>query len=161
MTTKNSRRATLAVSLLLAAAPALARTPADSFIVAANMSQMITLDPAAINEGFTAGYMRQVCDPLVRQDQDDATKLVPGVAESWTVSPDATTYTFTIRKGLKFPSGNPVTAEDIAWSMKRNLKLNLANAQRLREWDITKDNVDAVVQAVDANTLRIDRKSVV
>jgi peptide/nickel transport system substrate-binding protein len=141
----------------LAAAPiaVAAKTPADTFVVAANMSQMITLDPAAINESFTAGFMRNVCDALIRPDNADATKLTPGVAESWTVSPDATTYTFAIRKGLKFPSGNPVTAEDIAWSIKRNLQLNLANAQRLREWDITKDNVDAVVQAVDANTLRI------
>src|SRR5262249_59613536 len=59
------------------------------------------------------------------------------------------------RKGLRFPSGNPVTAEDIAWSIKRNLLLNLANAQRLREWDITKENIDAVLQVIDAQTLRI------
>ncbi len=142
-------------ALLLPLGAAQARTPADSFVVAANMSQMITLDPAAVNESFTAGFMRNVCDALIALDPDDASKLVPGIAERWTVSPDATTYTLSIRQGLRFPSGNPVTAEDIAWSMKRNLRLNLANAQRLREWDITKDNVDAVVQVVDAHTLRI------
>ena len=132
-----------------------AKTPSDAFVVASNLSQMITLDPAAINESFTAGLMRNVCDALIGIDPDDPTKLVPGLAESWKVAPDASTYTLTIRQGLKFPSGNPVTAEDIAWSMKRNLQLNLANAQRLREWDITKENVDAVVQALDARTLQI------
>ena len=140
---------TLAVAAAFLAVPAQAKTPADTFVVAANMSQMITLDPAAINESFTAGFMRNVCDPLIRPANEDATKLGPGIAESWTVSPDAGTYTFSIRKGLKFPSGNPVTAEDIAWSIKRNLQLNLANAQRLREWDITRDNVDSVVTVVD------------
>jgi peptide/nickel transport system substrate-binding protein len=145
----------LAAAIAFAAPAVLAKTPADAFVVAANLSQMITLDPAAINESFTAGVMRNVCDSLIRPENDDATKLGPGIAESWTVSPDSTTYTFRIRKDLRFPSGNPVSAEDIAWSMKRNLQLNLANAQRLREWDITKENVDSVVQAVDASTLRI------
>jgi peptide/nickel transport system substrate-binding protein len=145
-----------ALAILLAAATAAgAKTPPDTFVVAANMSQMITLDPAAINETFAAGFMRNVCDALIGLDPDDASKLVPGVAESWTVSPDGAKYTLRIRKGLKFPSGNPVTAEDIVWSIKRNLQLNLANALRLREWDITKDNVDAVVKAQDAMTLVI------
>jgi peptide/nickel transport system substrate-binding protein len=145
--------ATAAFVLLFSTAHA--KTPADTFVVAANMSQMITLDPAAVNESFTAGFMRNVCDPLIALDPDDPTRLVPGIAESWTVAPDSSSYTLAIRKGLRFPSGNPVTAEDIAWSMKRNLQLNLANAQRLREWDIVRENVDSVVQVVDANTLRI------
>lgn len=153
------RSAILTAAVIAAAAlpsaPAHAKTPADAFVVAANLSQMITLDPAAINESFTAGIMRNVCDALVGIDPEDPSKLIPGVAESWKVAPDASTYTLKIRQGLKFPSGNPVTAEDIAWSIKRNLALNLANAQRLREWDITKENVDAVVQATDAQTLQI------
>ena len=149
------QKAMVCVAALAAFCNAEAKTPADTFVVAANMSNMITLDPAAVNESFTAGFMRNVCDSLVGVDADDASKLIPGVAESWTVSPDARVYTLKIRKGLKFPSGNPVTADDIAWSIKRNLQLNLANAQRLREWDITKENVDAVVKVVDANTIAV------
>ncbi len=144
-----------AAALFLPLSAAHAKTPADTFVVAANLSQMITLDPAAVNESFTAGFMRSVCDALIGLDPDDSTKQVPGIAESWTVSPDSSTYTLAIRKGVKFPSGNAVTAQDIAWSIKRNLQLNLANAQRLREWDITKDNVDRVVEVVDDHTLRI------
>jgi peptide/nickel transport system substrate-binding protein len=149
------RRLAFGAAALVALQAVEAKTPRDAFVMAANLSQMITLDPASINESFTAGFMRNVCDALIASDPDDAAKLVPGVAESWSVSPDGATYTLKVRKGLKFPSGNPVGAEDIVWSMKRNLKLNLANAQRLREWDINKDNVDSVVKAVDASTLSI------
>ena len=141
--------------LLGAATAAMAKTPADTFVVASNLSQIITLDPAAINEGAANGFVRQACDALIALDPNDASKVVPGVAESWTVSPDGAKYTLKIRKGLKFPSGNPVTADDIVWAIRRNLQLNLANAQRLREWDITKDNVDTVVKAEDAMTLAI------
>jgi peptide/nickel transport system substrate-binding protein len=155
---RNMQRASRAAIFLagtLAAATVAAKTPPDTFVVASNMSQMITLDPAAINESATAGLMRNVCDALIGVDPADASKVVPGVAESWTVSPDGMKYTLKIRKGLKFPSGNAVTAEDIVWAMKRNLQLNLANAQRLREWDITKDNVDSVVKLEDPMTLTI------
>jgi peptide/nickel transport system substrate-binding protein len=148
-------RTFLASAILVAAFPICAKTPPDTFVVAANLSQMITLDPAAIAESFTAGFMHNVCDTMVGMDPADSSKLVPSVAEGWIVSPDGKRFTFRIRKGLKFPSGNPVTAEDIVWSIKRNLHLNLANAQRLREWDITKDNVDQVVRAVDPQTLEV------
>lgn len=148
-------RIVLAAAILAATLPVCASTPRDTFVMAANLSQMITLDPAAINESFTAGFMHSVCDALIGIDPQDPSKLVPGVAESWTVSPDGKRFTLKVRRNLKFPSGNPVTAEDIAWSIKRNLHLNLANAQRLREWDIRKDNVDQVVKVVDPQTLEI------
>ncbi len=142
---------------LLAAMPmaSTAATPKDTFVIAANISAMITLDPANINESITAGMMRSVCDALIELDDDDATKLVPGLAESWTLSPDGSTYTLKIRRGMKFPSGNPVSAEDAVWSIKRTIKLNLANAQRLREWDINAKNVDEVVKLVDSHTMTI------
>jgi peptide/nickel transport system substrate-binding protein len=135
-----------------------AATPKDTYVIAANTGSMITLDPAAVAESFTAGFLRTVCDPLIDVDEDDASKLVPGIAESWSVGEDGRTYTFKIRKGVKFPSGNPLTAEDVVWSIKRTLKLNLANAQRLREWDITAKNVDEVVKLIDAQTMTVTPK---
>jgi len=45
-------------------------------------------------------------------------KIMPGVFESWTVSDDATTFTFTIRKGLKWSDGEPVTSEDIRYCIE-------------------------------------------
>ena len=65
---------------------------------------------------------------LVRLDINDTTKVVGGLAESWTVSDDGLTYTFKLKPDLKFASGNPITAEDVAWSFERAVKLNKSPA---------------------------------
>ena len=51
-------------------------------------------------------------DPLVRWDPE-WTKVIPNVAESWVVSPDAKEYTFRLREGMKWSDGHPFTADDI------------------------------------------------
>jgi peptide/nickel transport system substrate-binding protein len=45
--------------------------------------------------------------------------LAPGLAESWTASPDGLTYEFVLRKGVKFHNGDPLTAEDVKFSFER------------------------------------------
>ena len=45
--------------------------------------------------------------------------LEPDLAESWTVSPDAKTYTFKLRDGLKFSDGSALTAQDVKFSLER------------------------------------------
>jgi peptide/nickel transport system substrate-binding protein len=52
--------------------------------------------------------------------RDPATgNFVPAIAESWTASDDALTWTFKIKKGVKFHDGNPVTAKDWVWTFER------------------------------------------
>ena len=50
---------------------------------------------------------------LLRVDPDDYNKIVGDLAESWTVSDNKLTYTFTIRSGVTFHDGSPVTAKDV------------------------------------------------
>jgi peptide/nickel transport system substrate-binding protein len=64
---------------------------------------------------------------LVRSDPTGATnKIVPSLAQSWDVSSDGKTYTFHLRPGVKFSNGQPLTAEDVVWTLNRfgNPKIN-------------------------------------
>lgn len=50
---------------------------------------------------------------------DAAGRMVPGAAESWTISDDGLTYTFTLRADGRWSDGTPVTASDFVWSWRR------------------------------------------
>jgi len=65
-------------------------------------------------------------DTLVEFRPDDLTKVVPKLADKWDISPDGKSYTFYLHPGVKFVSGNPVTAEDVrfSWTRLKNLKGN-------------------------------------
>ena len=87
-----------------------------------------TLDPLNPKNGngdiFT---YNQIYSGLVRSDPTGHTNsIVPSLAERWTVSADGKTYTFYLRPGLKFSNGQPLTAEDVAWTLNRfgNPKIN-------------------------------------
>lgn len=58
-----------------------------------------------------------VMEPLLRFGAD-GTSLEPGLAKDWAYDPDALTMTFTLQDGAAFSNGNPVTAEDVAFSLE-------------------------------------------
>jgi len=100
-----------AALLLCLGAGALAATPKDTLVIAFGFDDIITMDPAEAFELSAGEIMGNTYDRLVRLDVNDPSKLVGDVANSWTVSPDGKTYTFELKSGLKFTSGNPLTAE--------------------------------------------------
>ena len=61
--------------------------------------------------------LTNVYETLVKQDQDG--KIVPSLAESWTVSDDGKTYTFKLRDGVKFTNGADFTADDAVFSIEQ------------------------------------------
>src|SRR5271156_552467 len=133
------------IAALIASAPsssALAATPADTLVVAKTIDDIISLDPAEAYELSGIEMITNVYDRIMRFEADDVTKLVGGAAESWTISDDGKTFTFKLRKGMKFHSGAPVTAQDAAFSLQRVVKLDKTPAFLIEQLGWTKDNVD-------------------
>jgi peptide/nickel transport system substrate-binding protein len=77
----------------------------------------LTLDPIASSDNASIWTELLIFDQLVRPSKD-GTKLEPGLAESWTISPDGLEYVFTLREA-KFANGDPVTPEDVVFSLQR------------------------------------------
>ena len=83
-----------------------------------------TLDPA-LNSTLDAGNMIITAfEGLLLIDEEQ--KVIPGQAESWTVSEDGLTWTFTMRDGLKWSDGTDLTAKDFEYSFKRIADPNTA-----------------------------------
>jgi peptide/nickel transport system substrate-binding protein len=78
-------------------------------------------DPAVGNDQSDTITMVNLYDPFVYPDIEGVAQ--PHIAESWTISPDGLEYTFKIRQGIKFHSGNTLTADDVVYSMKRMLTI--------------------------------------
>ena len=68
-----------------------------------------------------AGSQAVMVDNLVRRDIRDVQRfpVIPDLAYRWEISPDASTYTFFLREGVKFHNGSEMTAEDVKASFER------------------------------------------
>jgi peptide/nickel transport system substrate-binding protein len=75
-----------------------------------------TADPHSQNEQLTSAFSEAVHDMLVMRD--NSLKLVPGLATSWQ-QVNATTWRFTLRRGVKFHDGSPFTADDVLFTYER------------------------------------------
>ncbi|WP_311273264.1 MULTISPECIES: ABC transporter substrate-binding protein [unclassified Rhizobium] len=150
----------VALSMLSLAVPqAFAATPADTLVEGFAIDDIISLDPGEAFEITTAEVTGNTYSKLVSIDINDTSKVKGDLAESWATSDDGLTYTFKLKQGLKFASGNPVTAEDVAFSMERAVKLDKSPAFLLTQFGLTGDNVVEKAKATDANTfvLTIDK----
>ena len=143
----------VATACALPATSVLAATPKDTLVVTWAIDDIITMDAGEALEISAGEVMGNSYDRLLRYDVNDPSKLVPDVAKSWTVSPDDKTYTFEIKSGLRFASGNPLTAEDVAYSLQRAVLLDKTPAFILTQFGFTKDNVKDKIRAVDGKSV--------
>jgi peptide/nickel transport system substrate-binding protein len=118
-----------------------AATPADTLVMAWQIDDVISLDPAEVFEFTASEIIGNTYERLINYDLKDVSKISGEVAESWTVSPDGKTFTFKIRPNKKFASGNPVTAEDAVFSLQRAVLLDKSPAFIIGQFGLTKDNV--------------------
>jgi peptide/nickel transport system substrate-binding protein len=78
-----------------------------------------TLDPARLRDIYSLAVGQQLFDGLVQFDQ--TLSITPALAQFWVASRDGLTWTFTLRKGVKFHHGREVTADDVIYSFTRLL----------------------------------------
>jgi len=138
-----------------AAIGAQAGTPKDTLVMASRIDDIITLDPAEIFEFSGAEYAANTYDRLINYDVDNVSDIYGGIAESWTISDDGLTYTFKIRDGITFFSGNKLSADDVVYSLRRVVLLDKGPAFILTQFGFTKDNVEQTIRKIDDNTVQI------
>jgi oligopeptide transport system substrate-binding protein len=114
-----------------------------------------SLDPQKTASAFPLGIIRDMYIGLIALDNDG--KPIPGVAESWEISPDGKSWTFHLRHDTKWSNGDPVTADDFVYSFRRLVDpktaaadpsdlaelVNYQDIQSGKEKDLTKLGVDA------------------
>jgi len=92
-----------------------------------------TLDPTTTKFSVTsAPISNNIFERLVDLTPDG--KFVPGIA-SWKISPDGLVVEFTLRKGVKFHNGDPLTTKDVQFSHERALKTNPTHQRAMRNLD--------------------------
>jgi len=119
-----------------------AATPRDTVVMASKLDDIVSLDPAEVFEFTGAEVTVNLYDRLIGYDVDDVTKISGMAAESWNVSEDGRTFDFTIRKNIRFASGNPLTASDVVFSLQRVIRLNKSPAFLLTQFGFTLANMN-------------------
>ncbi|MBN9445878.1 MAG: ABC transporter substrate-binding protein [Bosea sp.] len=110
-----------------------------------------TLDPTSrAAQAIREVVLQNIFEGLVAMDRTG--KIVPALAESWTVSADGLTYTFKLRPNARFHDGTPFSARDVKFSFERAVAPDSTNAQR---WIFTPI---AGIEAPDPVTVTITLK---
>ena len=120
-----------------------------------------TLDPARISDVYGRSIAQQVFDGLV--EYDHTLTIVPALAQYWKASRDGLTWTFTLRKGVRFHNGREVAADDVVYSLTRLLDPQLksaaadlfANIRGAREFREGRAPSVRGLVALDAATIRV------
>src|SRR5207244_3391705 len=120
-----------------------------------------TLDPARISDVYGRSVAQQIFDGLVQFDQTLVIK--PALAEFWRASRDGLTWTFELRRGVKFHHGREVTADDVVYSFTRildprtksNANEQFLNIRGAREFREGRAKTVAGLVAVDRHTVQV------
>ncbi|MCU0869364.1 MAG: ABC transporter substrate-binding protein, partial [Burkholderiales bacterium] len=119
------RRSLLVAALVTAlglsvAGPAAAQdTPKQGgSIVVTYKDDVVTLDPAIGYDWVNWSMIKSLFSRLMDY-RPGTSELIPSLAESYDISADGKTYTFKLRKGVKFGNGREVVAGDVKWSIER------------------------------------------
>ncbi|MEJ2666290.1 MAG: ABC transporter substrate-binding protein [Deinococcales bacterium] len=118
------------VGAALLATVAFAQTPKDTY-VEVEPAGIKTLDPARAYDTASAEVIQNVYETLYFYKGASNADFVPVLATDYKISPDGKTYTYTLRQGVTFHNGDPMTCMDVAYSIKRAL---VTNNQASGDW---------------------------
>ncbi|GHO81406.1 peptide ABC transporter substrate-binding protein [Ktedonobacter sp. SOSP1-85] len=102
------------------------------------ISDVATLDPALSTDAPSINALNLMFVGLVQLD--DNLKVYGELAQNWSTSSDGLTWTFKLRDGLKFSDGNPITADDVIFSIDRALKPELKSTVAPAYLSLIKDS---------------------
>lgn len=119
----------------------------EKVLVIGHAEQTDSYDPAHGYTPTTGMVHRATYDTLVTFPDGDASEILPSLATDWTVSEDGTVYTFTLGDEAVFTNGDPVTAEDVVFSVNR-----LQNVQSNPGFLAGEDRIVGV-EAIDEKTV--------
>ncbi len=155
-------RALIAALLLAVSTPISGVANAQITYHRGNTADPETLDPHKTSTVYEAHVLRDVFEGLVIHNGQG--EIVPGAAESWTISKDATVYTFKLRPNAKWSNGDPVKASDFQFAYRRimnpdtgakyaKILFAIKNAEAANKGKAKPDEIG--VKAVDDKTLEI------
>jgi len=123
MTPSRALASIIAVTMALAlwVAPVAAQ-PAGTLVVGL-VAEPVNLDPPQVTDLNSNRVGRRIVETLVTFPEE-STQIVPGLAESWTISKDGLQYTFKLRRGITFHDGTPLNAEAVKFSIERQINPN-------------------------------------
>lgn len=142
------RLGTLALAFLIFGAP-VGVASAETFRIAVGIDPD-TMDPVQLTTTTVSNMIDYVVETLSTIDEQG--KVHPGLAESWSMSPDGAVYTFKLRKGVAFHDGTPFDARAVKWNLDRLIDPNVRVPIRA-SYPIAKTEV------VDAHTVRVTLKN--
>lgn len=148
-----------AAALLPSGRQAFAQARGATLVIGLDISDTVTLDPVRQAQ-YTPPLTLAACyDPLMTLTPGDYINPKPAIAESWTRTPDGRGWRFTLRQGVRFASGNPVTAEDVKFTFDRLINLKEQTQQYIKMVDrceiVDARTVDLVMNAPAAPLLTI------
>ncbi|WP_215845164.1 ABC transporter substrate-binding protein [Candidatus Pantoea bituminis] len=116
-------------------------TPQNRLVIAKNLEDIITLDPAEAYENTVSEILNNSYSRLVRRDPKNPEIINGDVASSWKVSGDGKTFTFDIRNDGRFPSGRIITPDDVVYSIQRVVLLNKTPSFLLKTFGWDENNI--------------------
>ena len=132
-----------------------ATPPTDTLVIVGNLDDIMSFDPAISSELAANEILHNVYEQLVTYDPHNPEQFVGSIADTWTMSPDGKTLTFTLKKGLTFASGNPITAEDVVYSLHRLIRINKVGADIFAQFGLTPENVTEKIVQTCPNSFEI------